>query len=223
MEEIYRRSTNPETQTNSEYALLFNFMSFLKKFVDTVVDVVITDISEDGKYVDCKSIPAERTENGSDLPQQIFNNIPVCSFLCAAGSLRFRVGIGDCGILIARKYDIPMPDPLEGVPQRTQIESGRLMSFAQGFFIPISFCGNPEVDFELQSGSTSVKIDTNGLNVIVNGDATVKATKAVIESSEVFLGGESGALAVARNGDSVVSGGSVIGTIQSSSEVVKSL
>lgn len=225
---VLRRSTNPAVDTSPEYAQLFSAMSMFQKFIDTVADVVVTDVSEDGKYVKCKQVAYTRMENGTDLPQLEYSNIPVVQMNSSGAIVKFKVNIGDIGIIFARKFDIDMPEKSDaGVSPKPQ-KSGRIMSFSQGFFVPLSFSGNSEVDFHLQSGDCSVKINEGNIEVSVTGNATVNAARVDLNATQVFLGGEQSeagevAKPIARHGDNVVMGTTVVGTIQSSSEVVKSL
>lgn len=219
---IVRRGINPAVETSGEYAQLFSAMSMFKKFVDTCADVVVTAVSSDGKYVTCKQIAGERMENGNDLPQLEYANIPIAQIKCSCGYANFRISVGDIGIIFARKFDISMPEQQSTPPERTQVKSGRIMSFSQGFFMPLSFSGSAQFDFHLQSGDSYVKIDSGNIEVSVSGNANIKATNVVLEANQVSLGGSDG-IAIARHGDSVVSGGSVVGTIVATSTVSKSL
>lgn len=219
---VLRRRTNPATETSSEYAQMFSSMSMFNKFIDTVTDVVVTSVSDDGKRVSCRQIAHERMENGKDLPPLEYENIPIVQINCSGAIVKFKISVGDIGIIFARKFDIDMPAPeSDGSPQ--VLKSGRIMSFSQGFFLPLSFVGNGEVDFSLQSGDCSVKIDSGDIEVTVTGNANVTANTVSLNAPQVFLGGVEGAIPVARHGDNVVSAGTVIGTIQASTEVVKSL
>lgn len=194
-EKIERIGLNSSIILEKEYGQITSQMRMFEMFLDTCTDVVVTSVSEDGKRIDCKSIAYKRKENAEDLPQSEYTEIPICSFSCSAGKMRFKVSVGDVGILIARKYDIEMPDTGDNSPKL--LESGRLVSFSQGFFIPISFCGNPELDFELTSGDVSVTVS--------EGIVNVNATTINLVADMVNLG-EIGGKKVALDGDSVVGG-----------------
>lgn len=152
-----------------------------------------------------------------------YKGIPIVQIGCSNGNVRFKVNVGDIGIIFARKFDINMPDGISGTGEREQLKSGRLMSFVQGFFFPISFLGSAEVDFHLQSGNSYVKIDSGNLEVSVTGNVNVNATgNATINATQIYLGGEGGQ-AVARVGDNVVAGTTVIGQIGAGSAKVFSV
>lgn len=216
MAKVIRRGSNPVVDTSSEYAQIFGYNSILKRMIDTCVDVVVTNVSADGRYVDVKQFAGERKENGEDVPLLEYSNIPVVQFSCSSGSIKFKVVVGDIGVIFARKFNIDMPNPSGNVPNRSALKSGRLFSFSQGFFLPLSFCGNTQFDFELKSGESSVIINQGNVEVSVTGKATVNAT-------QVFLGGEEGALPIARHNDGVYNGNTFVGNIRATSTVSKSL
>lgn len=194
-EKIERIGLNSAIILDREYGQITSQMRMFDMFLDTVTDVVVTSVSDDGKRVDCKSIAFMRKENADDLPQTEYTEIPICSFSCSAGKMRFKVSVGDVGVLIARKYDIDMPESSDNSPK--PLNTGRLVSFSQGFFIPISFCGNPAVDFELTSGDVSVTVN--------EGIVNVNATTVNIVADAVNLGAVGGKK-IALDGDSVVNG-----------------
>lgn len=227
---IIRSGINPAVEISGDYAQLFGAMSMLKKFIDMCADVVVISVSEDGRYVNCRQLAGERMENGDPLPCLEYNNIPIVQIGCSSGSVQFKISAGDVGVIFARKFDVNMPYSSEVVPERLDLKSGRIFSFSQGFFFPVRFIGSGQVDFLLQSGSSSVKIDKDNIEVQVNGQAniqastaTIQAQKTVLQSTQVFLGGEDGALPVARHGDVVKNGSVVVGTIEATSTVSKTL
>ena len=194
-EKIERIGLNSSIILDREYGQITSQMRMFDMFLDTVTDVVVTSVSDDGKRVDCKSIAFMRKENAEDLPQTEYTEIPICSFSCSSGKMRFKVSVGDVGVLIARKYDIEMPESSDNSAK--PLNTGRLVSFSQGFFIPISFCGNPAVDFELTSGTVSMTISGGVVNLIAD---------------TINLGGTGGAK-VATVGKKVTNNGQPNGTV----------
>lgn len=214
----------------------FNLLMYLAKSVlrevNTVEVVRVEEVNQGSNTITVIPIVKNANTNGNPIPESPIYNVKYIQWQYGANSIKVKPEVGDIGIIVVCKKDI------------SSIESGIVGSFREfsvsdGIYIGGLFGFNKEPTQFIEFTENGIIITTPKTltvnateNVVVNatGDATINGVnievnasgKANITAPEVNLGGEGG-VPVAKQGDSVVAGSTVIGTIQAAGTVVKSI
>lgn len=168
------------------------------------------------------------------IPDCVFPNVPVRHIETSRAYVFLGLQVGDRGVI--RYFDRSVEEYKKG--NEAETDDPRQHSFSDGLF-EIGFIPSTErytyptdktIEIGNKNGSFKLSIASDGgITITTEKDvsmtcknASIKATQsAVVESPSIDLGG-TGGLAIARHGDNVVSGVTVIGTIQASSTIARS-
>lgn len=215
----------------------FNMMMYLAnsvlRGVHTVEVVKVVNVDIENKRIAVIPIVQRTNAEGNPIPESPIYDVKYIQWQYGGNLIKANPTVNDIGIIVVCKKDI------------SSIESGLVGSFREfslsdGIYIGGLFGFNQEptqiIEFDDENGitiTTPKALTINATeNVVVNAtrDATINgvnvdvnaSAKANIVAPEVNLGAEGG-VPVAKQGDSVVAGTTVIGTIQASGTVVKSI
>ena len=206
----------------------FNMLMYLVntslRGINTIDVVRVESVNIENKTITVLPVVQRANANGNPIPEGPIYGIKYIQWQYGSNMIKAVPEVGDIGIIVVCKKDI------------SSIESGlvgsyREFSISDGIYIGGLFGFNKEPTQFIEFTENGIIITTPKTltvnateNVVINGvDVEVNASgKANVVASEVNLGAEGG-VAIARQGDSVVAGSTVIGTIQASSTVVKSI
>lgn len=200
----------------------------LKDSINCQLPCKVTSVNGDGTV----DVLVFRNDN---IPDCVFPNVPVKHIETSRAYVFLGLAVGDRGVI--RYFDRSVEEYKTG--NESETGDPRQHSLSDGVFevgfIPSSErysyptdktieIGNKNGSFKLSIGEdgiitleTQKDLSITCLNASINASGSVAVT-----SPSIDLGGEGGN-AIARHGDSVVSGTAVIGTIQASSTIVRSL
>lgn len=227
-------------QMVDEYNVLIYLINSVLHGINTIEVVRVQEVNEELKRIAVIPIVKSANASGNPIPESPIFNVKYIQWQYGTNIIRAAPAVGDVGIIVVCKKDI------------SSIESGivgsfREFSLSDGIYIGGLFGFNVEptqiIEFT-DAGITvttpktltinateSVVVNTtkntvvnatedvtiNGVNVTVNASA-----KADVIAPQVNLGA-SGGVAVAKDGDPVMAGSTVVGTIKASSTVVKTI
>lgn len=199
----------------AEYEL---FRLLLINMLDTAQMVEVVSVFDENN-VDVKPLFKNTTADGDILPTEE----AIRAKVIFPHFESFPIEIGSKGVLIALKFDTPNWDKdIEPTP----LQSTRKYSFANSVFIPMT-ANKISDNFILTYHGNSITVKENEIDIETKQDEetliNVKATTVNIEATNVSLGGSENAVGIARIGDTVKQGDTVVGTIATGSEVVKSI
>lgn len=133
--------------------------------------------------------------------------------------------VGDIGLLLVSKQDTSgLSKDSESVCQTQSV-----FNVGDGIYLGSIFGYNAEptqyVKFENNkvtiTGTSEIVIEAPKVNVKATTSATITTSKAIIDSSNILLGGDTAAKKIALDGDPVKSGNTVVGNIVASSTTTK--
>ena len=187
-------------------ALIFIIESVVNKI--NTIDLVKVEKVNGDNTIDVIPIIRGANTNGEAIEQSTIYGIRYLRWQYGKNALKAIPEVGDIGLIAVCKKDI------------SNVENGLVGSYrkfcpADGIYLGgiMGLNADPEQYIEFGSG---------GINITSPTNLTVNATNATINATEINLGG-SGGKKIALDGDSVVAGTTVIGTIQASSATTKSL
>ena len=213
------------TQIVDDYNVLLYIINSVVREINTVEVVKVQNVDEQSKTIVVSPIVQSANANGNPIPESPIYNIKYIQWQYGKNMIKSAPAVGDVGIIVVSKKDI------------SSIESGLVGSFREfslsdGIYIGglYGFNAEPEnvIEFTSDNGisitttknltvNATKDVTINGVNVTVNASA-----KADVIAPQVNLGG-SGGVPVAKDGDPVMAGSAVIGTIKASGTVVKTI
>lgn len=196
-------------------ALIYIINSVVKK-VNTVELVRVEAVNQEEKTVTIIPIVQDANAEGNRIPVSPIQDIRYIRWQYGGNAIKATPEVGDIGMVVICKKDISNAE--EGI-----IATHREYCIADGIYIGGIFGLNQEptqfVEFTEEGINITSPNDINLTCLNANINATTSAT---ITSPIINLGGEGGQ-PVARVGDDVVSGTTVIGQIGAGSAIVKAL
>lgn len=187
-------------------ALIFIIESVVNK-INTVELVKVQKINEDNT-IDVIPIIKGANTNGEAVEQSTIYGIRYLMWQYGKNALKAIPKVGDIGLIVICKKDI------------SNAESGLVGSYrkfcpADGIYIGGILGLNAEPEQFIEFGNA-------GITITSPSSLTINAQSATINATDINLGGVGGKK-IALDGDSVVAGTTIIGTIQASSATTKSL
>lgn len=196
----------------SAFVDYYNGLSFIiKSFMNNIntSDIVrVVNVDSAKKTIDVIPVVSNINSEGDATPNSVIYGIKYIQWQFGENVIEANPKEGDVGLLVICKKDISSID--SGV-----IASKRKYCPADGIYIG-GLCG-----FNA-SPTQIIKFDDTGITIQTDKSVNVKSTTIVnVNAPSVNIGVEGGELQpVARNGDVVMAGQVVVGTIQASSTSV---
>lgn len=200
--------------------IIADVFRMIRDSVNCQLPCKITAVNSDGTV----DVLVFRNDN---IPDCVFPNVPVRHIETSRAYVFLGLKVGDRGVI--RFFDRSVEEYKKGNEDETG--DPRLHSFSDGLFevgfLPTtesySFPLDKTVEIGNKNGSFKVSFaEDGGISIETQKNLSITCKNASITADKVDLGGIGG-VAIARHGDQVVSGGTVIGTINASSVKVSSL
>lgn len=196
-------------------ALIYIINSVVKK-VNTSDLVKVLSVDPSTKTISAIPIIKNADAEGDAIEENPIFGIRYFGWQFGGNAIKGTPEVGDIGLIVTCKKDISSPE--SGV-----VQTYREYCPADSIYIGGIFGLN-------QDPTQFIEFTANGINITSPKDITLTCDKAVVTATTsatitapaINLGGEGGQ-AVARVGDNVVSGTTVIGQIGAGSAVVKAL
>lgn len=200
--------------------ILKDFFGKLKDSINCQLPCKITAVNSDGTV----DVLVCRNDN---IPDCVFPNVPIRHLESSRAYVFLGLAVGDRGVI--RFFDRSVEEYKKG----NEAETGddRKHSFSDGLFelgfVPTSeaytYPSNKTIEIGNKNGSFKLSIDTDGtITLLTSKNLSVTCKNASISADMIDLGG-TGGVAIARHGDQVKSGNTVVGTIVATSTKVRSL
>lgn len=238
------------TNTNDYNKLQFIIRQSVLGLIDTCFVGIVQTVNENFT-VDVLPIVNGVDGDGNSVERSVVYNIPYLRYQGGECSVDIIPSVGDIGLICITKEDsssaiesksssVPPSDKkynksnglyIASIASTCKEAKHSLTIRDEGIIInttanvSVSCDGNATVNVGKNSsitvgGNLDAKV-TGNLNASC-AEATITATKATLDSADINLGGSSGKK-IALDGDSVVSGGAVVGTVQATSATTKAL
>ena len=207
--------------------ILKDFFGKIKDSINCQLPCKITAVNSDGTV----DVLVFRNDN---IPDCIFPNVPVRHLESSRAYVFLGVAVGDRGVI--RFFDRSVEEYKKGNENETSDD--RKHSFSDGLFelgfVPTSeaysYPTNKTIEIGNKNGSFKLSIgEDGGITITTEKDvsmtclnASINASvSAVVNSPSIDLGG-TGGKAIARHGDQVKSGNTVVGTIVATTTIARS-
>ena len=209
-----------EENTNSNE---FNKISFIIRqsilgTVDTCFIGLVQTVNTD-KTVDVLPLVNGVDGNGNAIERTVVFNLPYLKYQGGECSVDIIPVVGDIGLVCITKDD--SSSALEN-KQPSIPPSEKKYNKSNGFYIASIASTCKTAKHSLTIRDEGITISTTGNINVSCTEASISASKVTIDSSDVNLGG-AGGKKVALDGDTVVSGSTVIGTVKATSTTTKAL
>lgn len=230
------------TNTNDYNKLQFIIRQSVLGLIDTCFVGIVQTVNENFT-VDVLPIVNGVDGDGNSVERSVVYNIPYLRYQGGECSVDIIPSVGDIGLICITKEDSSsaIESKSSSVPP-----SDKKYNKSNGLYIAsiASTCKEAKHSLTIRdegiiintTANVSVSCDGNAtvnvggnLDAKVTGnldascaEATITATKATLDSADINLGGSSGKK-IALDGDSVVSGGVVVGIVQATSATTKAL
>ena len=215
----------------------FNMLMYLARSVlrevNTVEIVKIQEVNTENKTVAVIPVIKNANAEGNPIPVTTIYNVKYIEWQYGINAIKATPAIGDIGIIVVCKKDTSsIESGLVGSFSEFSLRDGIYLGGLKGFNQePTQYIEFTENGITITTPKTLTVNTTENAIVNATGDVTVNGanvevnatTQATINSANVYLGGKDGAVAVAKDGDEVRSGSTVVGTIKASSTVVKTI
>ena len=200
--------------------------------INTVEVVRVEAVDTDKKRLAVFPIVQRANASGNPIPEGPIYDIKYMEWQYGINAIKATPAVGDIGIIVICKKDISsIQSGIVGSYREFSVSDGIYIGGLKGFNEePTQFIEMNDSGITITTPKTLTVNTTENVVVNASGDATINganvevnaSVKANVIAPEVNLGGEGG-VAIAKDGDSVVAGSTVIGTIQASSTVVKTI
>lgn len=226
-----KTNANPSDYIDNFNSLCFVVNSIINNRIKTAELVRVIANNEDNT-IDVIPIICDVDSNGNPITETPIFGVKFIEWQYGINAIKAKPAIGDIGLLVVCTKDTKnIISGMVGDFGSFELESGIYFGGLKGFNLPAT----QTIEFD-ENGITITTPKTLTINatenVVVNAtkDATINAVNATINAStkanviapKVNLGAEGG-VAVAKDGDPVMAGSTVVGTIKASSTVVKTI
>ena len=215
----------------------FNMLMYLAhsvlREVNTVEVVKVQEINTTNKTVAVIPVVKDANSEGNPIPVATIYNVKYIEWQYGINAIKATPAVGDIGIIVVCKKDISsIESGLVGSFREFSLSDGIYLGGLKGFNQePTQYIEFTENGITITTPKTLTVNTTENAVINATGDAIVNGsnivvnatTQATINSAAVYLGGETGAKAIARDGDEVMAVSTVVGTIKASSTVVKTI
>ena len=220
---VYKTSLKPKDMNSNLNAMKYVIDREIKNMVNTLL--VVKVIAVYNETIDVQTILKDLSDNGQLVDTYTISSVRYVQWQYGQNAIVAKPKVGDVGLLLISKQDIS--GLTKGAISVCQTNSS--YNIGDGIYLGGLFGMNELPTQTLEFDTDSIKVTGTGtLNLETSGDITItssggnltiNATTATVNASMVNLGG-SGGKPVARQGDNVVSGTTVIGQIQAGSSKV---
>lgn len=190
-----------------EYNALINIIESVVNKISTVELVRVEKVNSDNT-IDVIPIVKNANAENNPIPESVIYGIRYFQWQYGTNAIKATPAIGDIGLIVVCKKDI-------SEAEKGLVGSFRKFNMADGIYIGGIFGLN-------QTPTQYIDFGENGISITSTGSVEVNAQTANINATAINLGG-TGGQPVARVGDNVVSGTTVIGQIGAGSSIVKAV
>lgn len=204
----------------------------IRNMVNTIL--VVKVVAVNGDKIDVQNAIQDLDNNNRPIENYLIPDVRYINWQYGKNKIIGTPAVGDIGLLLVSKQDISgLTKGAESIAQTRGV-----FNVGDGIYIGglEGFNETPTQIVEFGSDSLKIKsdkkvvIEAPSVEVTASSSAKVTAptvtveasSKAVVKSSAVYLGDETGAKKIARDGDQVKSGSTVVGTIVATSSGTKS-
>lgn len=220
---VYKTSLKPKDMNSNLNAMKYVIDREIKNMVNTLLVVRVIAVYEE--TIDVQTILKDLSDNGQLVDVYTISSVRYVQWQYGQNAIVAKPKVGDVGLLLISKQDIS--GLVKGSVSVCQTNSS--YNIGDGIYLGGLFGMNELPTQTLEFDTDSIKVTGTGtLNLNTSGDITItsssgnltiNATTATVNASMINLGGDGGK-PVARQGDNVVSGTTVIGQIQAGSSKV---
>lgn len=208
-------SATPYDILDGYNGLVYVISRYLINNVDTADLMRVVAVNNDNT-VDVIPIVKNSNASGDPIEESVIYGMRYFEWQYGENLISAKPSVGDVGLVLACKKDISQAET-------GMIGSYRKYSFADGIYIG-GICGLG------QATKQKIVFDENGITIESDKDiaincknANIKAdTQAIIDSPTVYVGGDdtTALKQIAKDGDEVIAGNVVVGTIKAASDTV---
>lgn len=199
-----------------DYNSLIYIINSVVKKVSTMELVRVLSVNTENKTISAIPIIKEANASGEAIEESPIDGVRYFQWQFGGNAIKGTPEVGDIGMIVICKKDISSPE--SGI-----IQTYREYCLSDSIYIGGIFGLN-------QEPTQFIEFTENGINITSPKDITITCEKAVVNATtestinapSINLGG-TGGQPVARVGDNVVSGTTVIGQIGAGSAIVKAL
>lgn len=196
----------PSDRLDDFNGLIYIINAVISNKVNTIELVKVVGVN--GSKVDVIPALDGIDTNGDRIPSSIIHSVNIFRNQAGKNAVIINPKVGDIGLLLVCKHDISNFDA--GL-----VVDGSEFNYGDGVYLGGVLGFNEEPEQFIEFGDT-------GITITSPSSLTINAQSATINATEINLGGVDGKK-IALDGDSVVAGTTVIGTIQASSMTTKAL
>lgn len=207
-----------------QYNVLLHIIRSVVSGINTVEVVKVEELNEETGTVAVMPIVLSQNASGEPIPESPIYDVKYLQWQYGENMIRAKPEVGDIGLILVCKKDISsITSGLVGSLREFSLSDGVYIGGLFGFNAePTQYIDFTENGIEITTPKT---LTVNAIeDVVVNAvNAEINASgKANITASEINLGG-AGGKKVCLDGDEVLAGSTVIGTVKSSSMTTNSL
>lgn len=207
---------------------LYSKINSLQYIIHNIIDntvktiMIVKVVAVNGERIDVESVIQDLSNDGQPIGNFTIPSVRYLKWQYGGNCIDITPVVGDIGLLLVSKQDT------SGLVKdgESVVQTGGIFNLGNGIYIGGLFGMNQEPTQFLHFEDNKVditgtgEITINAPKVSINTEeAVIDTTTATVNATAVNLGGEGGK-AVARAGDNVVSGTTVIGQIQAGSSKV---
>lgn len=197
----------PSDRLDGFNSLIYVIKSTISNCVNTIDLVRVVEVNQDKVNV----VPAvdKINQNGERIPSSIIYNAQVFRYQSGTNGIIIDPKVGDIGLLLVCKRDISnVASGIVGDPEE--------MNYGNGIYLGGVLGLN-------QTPTEFIEFTDNGINITSTKEVSVNSPKVNINATAEINLGTGAVKQVARVGDNVVAGTTVIGQIQANDSIVRSL
>lgn len=204
-----KTSLTPKDIGSKLNSLKYMIRQSIKNTVNTIL--VVRVIAVKGEKIDVQTVIKDISNNDEFIDTYKIPSVRYIQWQSGKNSIVMPPKVGDIGLLLISKQDIS--GLIKEGDSVAQTQS--LFNIGDGIYLGGIYGVNEEP-------TQFISFNDNEVNITGTGNLTINATNVTVNSENINLGGENG-LAIARHGDLVKNGNTVVGTIEATSIISKSL
>lgn len=210
---VYKTSLKPKDMASGLNSMKYVIDRVVKGMVNTILIVRVSAVHDN--TIDVKTVIKDLSDSGQLVDTYTIPSVKYIKWQFGKNVLKAKPEVGDIGLLLISKQDTSgLVKDGESVCQTNScynIGDGIYLGGLEGL--------NEEATQFIEFKQDEVNITGTGTVKIVAPTVNIEATTANVNATAINLGGQGGK-AVARQGDNVVAGTTVIGQIQAGSSKV---
>lgn len=214
---------SPSARLDDFNGLMYVISRAISNKVNTIELVKVVAVREDGKIDVIKALDNVNTD-GERIPSVVIPNMNVWRSQSGTNAIIIDPKVGDIGVLLVCKHDI------SGFAGGVVINDSEF-SYGDGIYLGgvLGFNQAPTEKIEFTDTGISItstkdlSINAKNVNITAQEKAIVNAPSVDVNATTEIKLGTNAVKQIARVGDNVVSGTTVIGQIQANDSIVRSL